>query len=252
MSQIIDSAAIPVRVYPDRRALGKAAATDVAAALRADLAAMPIVRMVFASAPSQDALLSALAAEPGIDWSRVVALHMDEYVDLAADAPQRFGRYLQERLFDKVRPGQVELIGALSDPVAEAERYGKLVTAAPIDIVCLGIGENGHIAFNDPPEADFDDPVAVRVVRLSETSRQQQVNDGCFAALPEVPTEAITLTIPALFSGRRLFCSAPGSTKAAAVRDAVHGPIDPSCPASILRRHPACTIYLDEESAAHL
>lgn len=252
MSQIIESAASPVRVYPDRPALGKAAAHDVAAALRTDLAVLPIVRMVFASAPSQDSMLRALADEPDIDWSRVVALHMDEYVDLAADAPQSFGRYLRERLFDRVRPGRVELIGTLSDPVAEAARYATVVTEAPIDIVCLGIGENGHIAFNDPPEADFEDPVPVRVVRLSERSRRQQVNDGCFTSLGDVPVEAITLTIPMLFSGRRLFCSAPGTTKAAAVREAVHGPIDPACPASILRRHPACTIYLDEESAAHL
>jgi glucosamine-6-phosphate deaminase len=252
MSQIIESAAIPVRVYPDRPALGKAAAHDVAAALRTDLAAMPAVRMVFASAPSQDAMLAALADERDIDWSRVIALHMDEYVDLPADAPQRFGRYLQERLFDRVHPGRVELIGALAGPAAEADRYAGLVKEGPIDIVCLGIGENGHIAFNDPPLADFADPRAVRVVSLSEQSRQQQVNDGCFGRLAEVPTQAITLTIPSLFSGRRLFCSAPGATKAAAVRDAVHGPIDPACPASILRRHPSCAVYLDEESAAQL
>jgi glucosamine-6-phosphate deaminase len=246
------SQTIPLRVYPDRPTLGTAAAHDVAAALRADLALAPWVRIVFASAPSQDSLLAALAEEPDIDWSRVIALHMDEYVDLAPDAPQRFGRYLQERLFNRVHPGRVELIGALADPVAEAERYAGLIAEGPIDIVCLGIGENGHIAFNDPPLADFEDPLAVRVVSLSERSRQQQVNDGCFASLAQVPAQAITLTIPTLFAGRRLFCSAPGATKAAAVRDAVHGPIDPACPASILRRHPACTIYLDEVSAAQL
>ncbi len=243
---------LPVRVYSGRAELGRAAAHDVATALRQYLADQATVRMVFASAPSQDSLLESLALEPEIDWSRVTAFHMDEYLDLPATAPQRFGTYLQRRLFDQVRPGRVELIGELTDPAAEADRYGRLVTAAPIDLVCLGIGENGHIAFNDPPLASFTDPMPTRIVRLDERSRTQQVNDGCFPTLAQVPTHAITLTIPTLISARQLFCVAPGASKAAAVRTALHGPIDASCPASVLRRHPSCTLYLDTESASEL
>lgn len=236
-----------VRTFPTRLHLGQAAAGDVAAALRDALRTKDNVRVVFASAPSQDDMLDALASEPDIDWSRVTALHMDEYVGLPPGAPERFGTYLERRLFDHVRPGRVELIDADRDD--EASRYAGLLAEAPIDIVCLGIGENGHIAFNDPDVADFADPRLVKVVELAERSRVQQVNDGCFASISAVPTHAVTLTIPALTSGRRLFCVVPGATKRDAVREALDGPIGEACPASVLRRHPDCTLYLDADSA---
>jgi len=238
---------LQVRGFGTTVDMGQAAADDVADALRSALDTQDTVRMVFAAAPSQDTMLAALAAAPGIDWSRVIALHMDEYVGLDSAAPQRFGAYLREHLFDRVRPGRVELISTVNDPVAEAGRYASML--GDIDLVCLGIGENGHIAFNDPPLADFADPELVRVVALDERSRIQQVNDGCFAQLADVPTHAITLTIPALMSGKRLFCVVPGRRKAAAVEQALHGPITPACPASVLREHPSCTLYLDAESA---
>lgn len=227
--------------------MGQAAAADVAQALRDALHTSDNARIVFASAPSQDDMLAGLATAPGIDWARVTALHMDEYVGLPSGAPERFGTYLTQRLFDHVRPGRVELIDGDGDN--EARRYAEVLAEQPIDIVCLGIGENGHIAFNDPEVADFADPLLVKAVELDERSRVQQVNDGCFPSISAVPTHAITLTIPALTSGRRLFCVVPGGTKREAVRRALEGPISEACPASVLRRHPDCTLYLDADSA---
>jgi glucosamine-6-phosphate deaminase len=227
--------------------MGQAAAADVAQALRDALRTKDIARVVFASAPSQNDMINALATAADIDWSRVTALHMDEYVGLPPGAPESFGTYLTQRLFDRVRPGRVELIDGNGDD--EARRYAELLAEAPIDIVCMGIGENGHIAFNDPEVADFADPLSVKMVELDERSRVQQVNDGCFPGISAVPTHAITLTIPARTSGRRLFCVVPGATKRDAVREALEGPITEACPASVLRRHPDCRLYLDADSA---
>lgn len=241
-----------VRVFTTRAEAGRAAARDIAAALRELLRTQQGARIIFAAAPSQDEMLAGLAAAPGVDWARVTALHMDEYVGLSQTAPQRFGNYLRERLFDRIPLGRVELIGggaALADASLEAERYAGVLAKAPVDIVCCGIGENGHLAFNDPPVADFTDPRLVRVVALDEGSRRQQVNDGCFARLAEVPTHAITLTIPALLAAREIFCVVPGARKAAAVHDALCGPVGVACPASVLRRHTRCTLYLDPDSA---
>jgi glucosamine-6-phosphate deaminase len=234
--------------YPDRRALGEAAGADVAARVRALLAAKPAVRMIFAAAPSQNETLAALVRPGGIDWSRVTAFHMDEYIGLAEGAPQKFSQYLREHLFDLVRPGVVHLIDGSADPEAESRRYGALLREGPIDVVCLGIGENGHIAFNDPPVADFADPRPVKVVELDDACRRQQVNDGCFLAFGAVPTHAITLTIPTLTSGAHLFCAVPGSTKRRAVERTLNGPISTECPSTILRKHPDCTLYVDRDS----
>ena len=237
-----------VSVYPDRPALGEAAGADVAGRVRALLAARPNVRMIFAAAPSQNETLAALVRADGIDWSRVTAFHMDEYIGLADGAPQKFSRYLREQLFDVVRPGVVHLIDGAADPAAECRRYGRLLGEAPIDAVCLGIGENGHIAFNDPPVADFADPQAVKVVELDEACRRQQVHDGCFPAFEAVPTHAITLTIPTLTGGAHLFCAVPGPTKRWAVGRTLNGPVSTECPSTILRQHPDCTLYVDRDS----
>jgi glucosamine-6-phosphate deaminase len=238
-----------VLVYRSRAEMGRAAAHDIADALRRRLRDQPGVRMVFAAAPSQDAMLASLAQSAGIDWARVTALHMDEYAGLDETAPQRFGNYLKDRLFDHVRPGRVELISPNGDAALEAERYARVLAAGPIDIVCAGIGENGHIAFNDPGIADFADAKLVKVVALDERSRQQQVNDQCFTRLADVPSHAITMTVPALLSAGEVFCVVPGASKAAAVRQALYGPVAASCPASVLRRHERCTLYLDADSA---
>jgi glucosamine-6-phosphate deaminase len=242
---------LEVRVYADRASMGRAAAADVAAAMRAALAEHERVRIAFAAAPSQEEFLSALVAEPGIEWSRVTAFQLDDYVGLPAEAPERFGHFLRTRLFDRVRPGEVHPIGAAMDAAAAAEecrRYAALLAAGPLDVVCLGIGENGHLAFNDPPVADFQDPERVKLVELDHLCRRQQVNDGCFPSLAVVPTHAITLTVPTLLGGARLSAVVPGPAKREAVRRTLAGPIETACPASILRTHPACTLYLDPAS----
>jgi glucosamine-6-phosphate deaminase len=242
---------LEVQVYADRGALGAAAAAVVASSMRTALDKRENIRMAFAAAPSQEEFLAALAATPDLDWSRVTAFQLDDYVGPPSDAPQRFSTFLCARLFDKVNTGQIHLIGAIptaDEALAECDRYAALIGAAPLDIVCLGIGENGHLAFNDPPVADFHDPAAVKLVELDEPCRRQQVNDGCFPAIEHVPTHAITLTIPTLLSGRRLVCVVPGPAKREAVRRTLTGPIETACPASILRTHPDCTLYLDRQS----
>jgi len=237
-----------VKVYRNRAALGAAAGADAANVLRALLANKRSVRMVFAAAPSQNETLQTLASAGGIEWSRVTAFHMDEYIGLSADAPQRFGRYLTDHIFNLVKPGKVHLIDSSRPAEEECRRYAQLLQEASIDIVLLGIGENGHIAFNDPPVADFDDKAWIKPVELDDACRQQQVNDGCFATFADVPTHALTLTIPTLMSGRYLFCSVPGATKRQAVQKTINGPISTECPSTVLRRHPSCTLYADRDS----
>ena len=227
--------------------MGIAAAKATADFLRHSLSHQEVVRAVFAAAPSQNEMLAALVETKGIDWQRVEAFHMDEYVGLDTAAPQRFARFLCDRLFDRLPFRAVHLIeSGMADAV---KQYEKLLQAAPIDLVCLGIGENGHIAFNDPPVADFADPAWVKVVELDEICRQQQVNDGCFATFNEVPRQAITLTIPALLSGSRLICTVPGPTKRQAVFRTLHDSVSTQCPSTILRSHVGCTLFLDRESA---
>jgi glucosamine-6-phosphate deaminase len=244
---------LAVEVYGDRADMGCAAGLAVAGKLRELLSIQPGVKIIFAAAPSQDETLAALCDMPDLGWPRVTAMHMDEYIGLPDNAPQLFGRYLARHIFGHVHPGRVHYLnGNASSPESECARYEGLLRDCPADIVCMGIGENGHIAFNDPPLADFNDPRLVKVVRLEERSREQQVHDGCFASLGEVPSHALTLTIPALMAGRWLFCMAPGQAKAEAVARTLKGPITPSCPASILRRHEHAVLYLDVASAAGL
>ncbi|MEU7615348.1 glucosamine-6-phosphate deaminase [Micromonospora rifamycinica] len=252
MTPISASTTPRVRTFADRATMGHAAATDVAANLRALLAVQPRVRMVFAAAPSQQELLDALVDAPDLDWSRVTAFHMDEYLDLPAAAPQRFASWLDHALFDRVPLGSVHRIEPGPDAQQTAREYAEALAAAPIDLVCLGIGVNGHLAFNDPPVADLADPLDVKVVQLDEVCRQQQVDDECFDTLAEVPHRAITLTVPRLLAAGRLFCVVPGARKSTAVRRALLDPIDSACPATALRTHPDCTLYLDRESAGQL
>ncbi|ULO05802.1 glucosamine-6-phosphate deaminase [Paenibacillus sp. 19GGS1-52] len=237
-----------VRVYANRQALGEAAAMEAAIAIRALLASKRSVRIIFAAAPSQNEFLDTLALAPDIDWTKVTAFHMDEYTGLPAGAPQLFGTYLRERLFDRVQPGVVHYIQTDGDLDGECKRYGELLAQAPIDIVCLGIGENGHLAFNDPPVADFHDPVLVKAVTLDSACRGQQVNDGCFATLDAVPLQALTLTIPTLLSAKWLFCMVPGSTKQNAVARTLREPITTDCPSTILRTHTDCRLFIDKDS----
>lgn len=239
---------LSVEVYADRAALGVAAGTAVANRMRELLASQDGVRMVFAAAPSQAELLATLVAARDVDWSRVTAFHMDEYVGLRPGDPQSFGRYLTTRLFAQVEPGNVHLIDGSAAPKEECERYVGVLLSEAVDIICLGIGENGHLAFNDPPFVDFDDAVAMKAVALAPASRRQQVRDGCFAVLGDVPTHALTLTVPTLMAACEAHCVVPGFSKRAAVEQTLRGVIEPGCPASILRRHPCARLYLDRDS----
>jgi glucosamine-6-phosphate deaminase len=244
---------LQVRVYDNRKEMGFAAGKAVASRIRELLQMQELVTMIFAAAPSQNEFLQTLVSEPGIDWKKVIALHMDEYIGLPENSPQHFRNYLEEHIINLVHPGEVHFLNGNAESIAdECRRYSELLVDNPVDIVCCGIGENGHLAFNDPPVADFLDPQIVKVVELEKICRQQQVNDGCFPSLDHVPTHALSLTIPALLSGRYIYCMVPGSAKAAAVRDTLFGPITTSCPASILRRHFRVVLYLDTDSAAQL
>ncbi|SEQ93978.1 glucosamine-6-phosphate deaminase [Faunimonas pinastri] len=237
------------QISPTRAEMGRAAAADVATTLRSLLDRQDRVRMVFAAAPSQSDMLEALRAQPGIDWSRVTAFHMDEYIGLPEDAPQRFALWLREHLFDRLPFGTVNLIDPGQDPAQAVRNYAALLAAAPIDIVCMGIGVNGHIAFNDPPVADFGDPLDVKIVELDDVCRQQQVDDDCFASFDDVPERAVTLTVPRLLRAAKIFCVVPGKAKREAVRQTLEGPVSTACPASALRGHADATLYLDAASA---
>ncbi len=246
----VDSLA--VEVYPDRQALGSAAARTVADWLRQELAKRDRVGTIFASAPSQEEFLAALVTEPNVDWSRVVAFHLDEYVGLAPGAPQSFGQFLRQRLFDKVHPGVVYYLDPLDDPERACRRYADLLASQPLVIACIGIGENGHLAFNDPHVADFTDPYLVKPVEIDEVSRAQQVHDGCFPQIDLVPRRALTVTLPAILSAERIAIMVPGLTKARAIQMALQGPIATSCPASILRQHPHAVLFVDESAVSLL
>ncbi|MCC6704832.1 MAG: glucosamine-6-phosphate deaminase [Thermomicrobiales bacterium] len=240
-----------VRVFPDRESLGATAADEASAALIDLIDRTGHATVLFAAAPSQNEFLAAIASNPAIDWRKVTAFQLDEYVGLSADHSAGFGNFLNRSIFARANPGTVHLIGETTSLAAAEERcraYAELLVVSPPDIAFIGIGENGHLAFNDPPVADFHDPLSVKVVELDDACRQQQVNDGCFPDFDAVPTHAITLTIPTLMSAARLFCMVPGPTKRAAVAATLRGPIATNCPASILRTHPNCTLYLDRES----
>ncbi|OKJ27997.1 glucosamine-6-phosphate deaminase [Streptomyces sp. CB01580] len=243
-----------LKVFPDRQALGETAAAEIAHRLRLILAEQHHARMIFAAAPSQTETLAALIRQPDIDWNRVTAFHMDEYLDLRPEAPERFGNWLRTALFDRLPFAAVHYIDTTGaeTPQASADRYAELLLEDPIDIVCLGIGVNGHLAFNDPPVADFADPQAVKPVSLDQACREQQVADGCFPALADVPATAITVTIPTLMNAAHLFCMVPGALKADAVRATVQEPLTIQWPSTILRTHPSCTIYTDVHAAALL
>lgn len=239
---------IAIYVGGSREDMGRKAASDVAGDLRGRLTAQSGVRMIFAAAPSQAEMLASLAEQPGIDWSRVTAFHMDEYLGLAENAPQRFGLWLRRTIFDKVPFGAVHLLEPGDNPEGAAAEYARKLGEAPIEIICLGIGVNGHLAFNDPP-ADLNDRESVKVVSLDAACRRQQVDDGCFSRIEEVPERALTLTIPRLLAADHLYCCVPGASKREAVRRTLHDAIGPDCPATALRLHADCALYLDPGSA---
>lgn len=233
-------------VFETRNEMGAFAARDVANKIVKLQEEQDEVRMIFAAAPSQNEFLNQLISDDRINWKKIIAFHMDEYVGLHKNAPQLFQNFLNERLFMRVPFKEVHLIDSSNDN--EVQRYSQLLKEKQIDIVCLGIGENGHIAFNDPPVADFEDEKVIKKVELDDICRQQQVNDGCFSTIEEVPLFALTLTIPMLLSAKFMYCMVPGSTKKQAVYQTLNGPISTECPASILRTHENAYLYLDRDS----
>lgn len=234
-------------VVADRAGMAHAAATHAAERFRTVLDEKPRARVIFAAAASQAEMLDALAREDGIDWTRVDAFHLDEYVGLAQGDHRAFGRWLEDHIWTRVHPGRVELIdGGNPDPQAESRRYGALLDGGGIDLGLIGIGENGHLAFNDPHVADFDDPETVKPVEIDDRSRRQQVRDGAFAAFEDVPRLALTVTMSAILGARSLSVVVPGPQKAEAVSRTLDGPIETACPASALRRHLDAVLFVDE------
>ena len=242
-----------VRVFDTRGEMGVCAGTEAALKIKELLAVKKEINVMFAAAPSQNETLQTLMADPDIDWSRVNGFHMDEYVGLDEKHPAGFRNFLRKAVFDKKTFKSVNLLnGNADDPDLEAERYGKLLRDNPLDICILGIGENGHIAFNDPPVADFSDPKLTKVVMLDQVCRLQQVHDGCFAKLEEVPTHALSVTIPGLCGAEWMYCSVPAATKAAAVGHMIQDEVSTACPATILREQNHAFLYTDREAGKEL
>lgn len=245
---------LKVEIYPDKDSAGVAAAQAAAAEIKRLGSAQETLGVIFSTGASQLAMLRALVAIPDLPWGKVVGFHMDEYIGLAPDHPASFRRYLRENLTSKVKMKEFyEVNGTAPDPKQECREYSDRLSAADPQLCVLGVGENGHLAFNDPGVADFHDPLDVKVVEMDQVCRQQQVAEGWFkGGLQEVPKEAISLTIPALLRVPKLIVSVPGPRKATIVRRTLTEPISTACPATILRTHPNVTMYLDRDSAAEI
>ncbi len=240
-----------ITICDNREELGKVAAQEVGKSIRELLVAKKEISIVLGAAPSQDELFKYLVLEKGIEWERVHAFHMDEYIGLPAEDPQGFASYLNKHIVTKVPFKSINYLnGNAANIEDECKRYTALLKKHTIDIVCLGFGENGHIAFNDPGIGVFSEKAWVKVVELDQKCRQQQVNDGCFESIDMVPAHSITLTIPALFSGTNIICTVPFKRKANAVKEAILGPVTEKCPASILRLHSSVKIVLDRDSSS--
>jgi glucosamine-6-phosphate deaminase len=242
-----------VAVHRDPSALARSAADLAAAALRLAVDANGTAHAMFATGNSQLDFVDALVTStPDVPWSDIVVFHMDEYVGVGPDHPAGFQRWIRERISDRVHPRAAHYIDGLADPEAECRRYADLLAENPLDLCCLGIGENGHLAFNDPPVADFDDRLDMKVVELDRQCRLQQVHEGHFPDLAAVPSLALTATIPALLRARTVLAVVPEARKAEPVRAALTGPVSTACPASVLRTRANVTLLLDPDSASLL
>lgn len=240
-------------IYDSRECMGKAAAEHTIELIVGLQHQQDNIRIIFASAPSQNEFLAHLKKSRRVDWSKVTAFHMDEYIGLPSGAPQAFSHFIKASLLDDVKPAEMHFIRPdATDVEQECIRYSTLLSQAPIDLVCLGVGENGHIAFNDPWVADFMDKEVVKKVRLDLKCRQQQVNDGCFLDIDAVPEFALTLTVPTLFSAKHMVCIVPAATKRDAISAMITGEITTDLPASILREHQSAALFLDKDSGADL
>src|SRR5271170_6022762 len=242
-----------VEVYPSRTAAGEAAARAAANAMLELAQKRDLIAVIFATGASQLDMLSALAGIGQLPWERIRGFHMDEYIGISPDHPASFRRYLRDRLTSRVKMKEFfEVNGSAPDPEQAGKEYAEILRAADPQLCLLGIGENGHLAFNDPPVADFNDPLDVKIALLDSVTRNQQLAEGWFKTLDDVPTKAITLTVPAVLRVQKIIASVPGSRKAEIIRRVVEEPISTNCPATILRTHPDATVFLDAESAAQL
>ena len=243
---------LTVRIFDERAEMGKAAAEDAAKRINAIIKARGEANVVFAAAPSQNDLLENLLKQD-IDWTKVRGFHQDEYVGIDESEPAGFGNFLRRAIFDKVPFMELNYLLCEADQAEnKCEEYTALLKKHPIDLIFLGIGENGHLAFNDPAVADFNDPKMVKIVELDDVCRQQQVNDGCFPSLNAVPKQAMTMTMSLIMSIPEAICVVPTIRKADAVHNALYGEVTTACPASILRQHPSAVLYLDGDSASKL
>lgn len=241
-----------VRIFETRDALGEAAAKDAAAVIEHAIRERGEARVMAATGNSQYDVVKALAKLTSVDWSKVTIFHMDEYVGVDENHPAGFRRWIRERVEEKLHPKVVHYINGENDVDAEIVRYTALLEEGPLDLAFVGFGENGHIAFNDPPVADFRDPKMLKCVSLDDTCKQQQVNEGHFPTLADVPMQAITVTCSGLLRAAAWVSCVPEARKANAVKCALEGPIGTACPASISRLHENTSVYLDTESAALL
>ena len=243
---------LPVEIFDTREEMGAVAAKDAAKIINEVIAKNGVANVVFAAAPSQNDLLENLLKED-IDWSKVRGFHQDEYIGIDASEPAGFGNFLNRAIFEKVSFKELHYLLCKADEAeAKCAEYTDLLKKYPIDLIFLGIGENGHLAFNDPAVADFNDPKMIKVVELDDVCRQQQVNDGCFATLNDVPKQAMSLTMSFIMSVPHAICVVPTIRKANAVYNALTGPVTTACPASILREHKDATLYLDKDSASKI
>jgi glucosamine-6-phosphate deaminase len=240
-----------LKVFPDKDSLGREAARQAATAMRAAIAARGTARIVAAAAASQFEFLEALTSTPDLDWQGVELFHLDEYVGLPMEHPASFRRFLRERLIEKAGLQKIHFLAGEKNPAEVCREVGQVLSAAPVDVAFIGIGENGHLAFNDPP-ADFETEEPYLVVRLDEACRRQQVGEGWFPTLADVPEHAISMSVRQILKAREIICVAPDERKALAVRDCFAGEITPMAPASILRTHPNATVFLDTHSASLL
>ncbi|MFM2211529.1 MAG: hypothetical protein RL639_723 [Verrucomicrobiota bacterium] len=242
-----------IQQHKDAVAMGLAAAAHGARELRAILARQPRANIIVATGASQFETLKHLVKEPGIDWTKVTVFHLDEYVGLPEAHGASFRKYLRERFIDQL-PGRAEFVPVDADApdlAAELQRLNARIAACPIDLCFAGIGENSHLAFNDPP-ADFETEVPYIVVNLDQACRQQQFGEGWFPTFDDVPKQAVSMSIRQIMKSARIILSVPDRRKAAAVKGTVEGPVTPTCPASIVQRHADCTLYIDDAAAAEL
>mgnify|MGYP005857431933 CR=1 FL=1 len=241
-----------VKIFANKDEMGKAAAISVAEKLNSAISEKGFANLILATGASQFQFLEHLQKQT-IDWKKITVFHLDEYMGMPITHPASFRKYLKERILDNVQPKVVHYLqGDADDIEAEVKRYEELLQSHPVDVACIGIGENGHIAFNDPPVADFNDPKLVKVVELDEGCRKQQLGEGWFPTFDDVPTHALSLTIPAIMHCKHISCVVPDERKAEAVHNTLNAEISTACPATVLRTHPNAILYIDEGAASKL